>query len=82
MSGGVRPFKHVHGANLDADAVSLANIPVNRDNSAMHTEFSRGFYRPPDIVTLMFTGNLSILLEIRIYWQNNLTFVRLKSVGY
>jgi len=83
MSRGVRPIKHIHRADLDADAISFANIPVNSHSSSMQTEFFRRLYRSPDVVTLMFTRNLPIVLEIRIYWQNSLTFVRrLKRVRY
>jgi hypothetical protein len=73
MSWSIPPVKHSNGANIDANAISGADFPVDSHAGSMNPLFLRRFNRPPDIVSIVLTNYFSILLEIRIYWQRNST---------
>ena len=65
----ISPVVERNGANVDAYAVSYADIPVYSDVCSMNAQFAWGFNGTPDFVSVMFTYNLSFGLKIRVYWQ-------------
>jgi len=69
MARSIYQFEHGHRAHLDADAVSITNIPVNRYTSSVYPQLLRRLNRPPNIMTFMLFHNLAVLLKIRIYGQ-------------
>lgn len=73
VSRSIRPVKKSNGADLYADSVSSAGVPVNCNSGSMYALFRRWFNRSPDIVALMLTDYFAFLLEFRIYWQFNFT---------
>jgi hypothetical protein len=71
MAGRITPIKQCHGANVDANAVSGANVPVDSHVGPMNAQFLRWFNRSPDIVPIVLSRNCALLLEIRIYRQTD-----------
>jgi hypothetical protein len=63
-----------HGTNVYAHAVSGANVPVDSNVGSMDAQLRRRFYRSPDLVSVVFAYNLSVLLKIRVYRQKLFTF--------
>jgi hypothetical protein len=78
MAGRITPIKQCYGANLDADAVSGAYVPVNSHGGSMDAQLLGRFNRSPDIVPVVLTCDLSILLKIGIYWQTDSPTIELK----
>jgi hypothetical protein len=78
MAGRITPIKQCYGANLDADAVSSANVPVNGHGGSMDAQLLGGFNRPPDIVPAVLARDRSFLLKVRIYWQTDSPTIELK----
>ncbi len=79
------PVVKRHGANVYADAIASADIPVYRNILAMYAIFVWGFYWSPDFVTVMFAYNFSVGLKIRVYRQKlspSLVQVKLKILGF
>jgi hypothetical protein len=74
MTWGISPVEHVYRADFQTNTISSANFPINCDVSTMYAELLRWFNRPPDVVPLMLTYNLTFLLEIRIDWQSSFTY--------
>jgi hypothetical protein len=73
MPRSIPPVKNCNGANVDANAISGADFPVDSHVGSMNPLFLRRFNRTPDVVSVVLTNYLPILLEIRIYWQRNST---------
>jgi len=69
VAGRITPIEQGHGANVDADSVSSANVPVDSHGGPMNAQLLRRFNRSPDIVSIVLTLDLTVLLEIRIYRQ-------------
>jgi hypothetical protein len=63
------PIVQGYGANIDAGAVSSANVPVDSDVGPVYTQFFWRFYGSPDFVSVVFAYNVSVLLKIRVYRQ-------------
>jgi hypothetical protein len=78
MAGRITPIKQCYGANLDADAVSGAYVPVNSHGGSMDAQLLGRFNRSPDIVPVVLTCDRSFLLKIRIYWQTGSPTIGLK----
>jgi hypothetical protein len=73
VSRGIRPVKKSNGADLYADSVSSASVPVNCNSGSVYALFLRWFDRSPNVVALVLTYDFAFLLEFRIYWQFNFT---------
>ena len=69
VSGRVCPVVQGHGANVDADAVSSAQVPVYGNVGSVYSQLLRRLYWPPDFVSVVFAYNFSVLLKIRVYRQ-------------
>jgi hypothetical protein len=63
------PVKQRYGANLNANAVSCADIPVNGYSGPVDAQLLRRFDRSPYVVAVVLTSNLSRFLKIWIYGQ-------------
>jgi len=66
----ISPIEQADGTNFQAYSVSSTYIPVYSNVSAMYTQRLGRLYRPPNIVSLMLTHDLSVLLEL---WINRQT---------
>jgi hypothetical protein len=78
-----RYINHVvkrHGTNVSTDAISDADVPIHRNVVSVDAQFGWGFDGAPDVVTVMFTYNLTILLKIRINWHKKSPIRSLGSV--
>jgi len=71
MTKSICPVKNAYRANLYANAVSCANLPVNCNVCSMNAKFRGRLHWSPDVMLVMLARNFSIFLEIWIYWQNN-----------
>ena len=67
-AAGFAPVVERNGADVDAYAVSSADIPVNGNVGSVNAQFV-GFWGTPNIVSVMFAYNLSFGLKIRVYRQ-------------
>jgi hypothetical protein len=77
LAHGVRPFLPIrrlrpiiqrHGADIDTDAVSDADIPVYGDVGSVNSKFVR-FGGTPIFVSVVFAYNFSFGLKIMVYRQ-------------
>ena len=73
VSRSVCPIKEAYWTDFNANTVSGAAVPVNCNDCSMYAKFCRRLYWSPHVMTLMLTRDLSILLEICIYWQSDFT---------
>jgi hypothetical protein len=71
MARRITPIKHCHGANVNANAVSGTNVPVDSHVGPMNAQFLGRFDRSPDIVSIVLARNFALLLKIRIYRQTD-----------
>jgi hypothetical protein len=71
MAGGVSPLVEFNWANLETGTAPCADIPVNSHVGSPYAEFLRWFHRTPDGYAFLFPDFLPVLLEIRIYRQND-----------
>jgi hypothetical protein len=71
VPGGVNPVIEGDGADIDADAIAQADIPIHSDVSSMNAQLGWGFNGAPDLVSIMFAYNLAVFLKIRINRQNS-----------
>lgn len=69
MSRRFSPIIEGNGTNIDAYAISNADIPVNSYVGPMYALFRGRLYRTPDFMTVVFSSNLSLVLKIRVYRQ-------------
>ena len=63
------PVVERYGANVDAYAVSSADIPVNGNVGSVDSKLVGCFYGSPDFVSVVFSSNFSFGLKIRVYRQ-------------
>jgi len=71
MARSIHPLVQLHWTDLNACAASRADVPVNRYAGSTYTEFLRCFHGTPDGYAFHFTDFLPVLLETRIYRQND-----------
>jgi hypothetical protein len=71
MSRRICPVEHVYRADFYADSVAGADVPVNSHGAAVYAQLLRRFNRSPDVVTLMLGGDFAVLLEVRVYRQDD-----------
>jgi hypothetical protein len=64
--GGIDPFEDVYGTVLETRTVGETDIEIDRDVGASNPEFLRWIGRTPDIDTVFFALQFSVLLEVRI----------------
>jgi len=69
MARSIHQFEDGHRANLDADTITITNIPVNRHSSSVYAQLLRRLNRTPHIMAFVLINNLAVLLKIRIYGQ-------------
>jgi hypothetical protein len=69
MARRVSPIIERNRANINADAVSNADIPVHSTGCSVNTKLLGRFNWPPYFVTVMFANNLALGLKIRVNWQ-------------
>jgi hypothetical protein len=79
MPGTLSPIEQRDGTHFEADSISSTRVPINSHVGSVNTEFLRRLNRPPHVVTVVLTYNLSTLLKIRIYRQNDTTEVLLEN---
>jgi hypothetical protein len=65
-------------ANVGADAVSDADIPIYRDVGSVDSQCFRGIDWAPYFVAVMFACYLAFTLKIRVNWQKQFTKIVLK----
>jgi len=65
----ISPIIERNRANVYADAVSYAAIPVNSAGCSVNTKLLWRFNWPPYFVTVMFANNLAFGLKIRVNRQ-------------
>ena len=70
MARSLSPLVQCYRADLNTNAVTSADIPVNRHASPMNTKLLWRFNRSPDVMTIMLIHDFPVLLEIRIDRQN------------
>lgn len=71
-----RRIHHViegHGADVCADAVSHADIPIDRCKRSVNTQHLRRLDGTPHFMAVVFTDYLVFTLKIRIYRQKQFT---------
>jgi hypothetical protein len=73
MSGSFSPVKKRDRADFQTHTVSSADIPIDSDVGSVYAQLLRRFNGSPHVVPLVLADDLSIFLEIRIYWQSNFT---------
>ena len=71
MAQRITPIKQGYRANVDADAVPRANVPVDSHGGSMNAQLLGRFNRSPDIVPFVLARNCTLLLKIRIYRQTD-----------
>jgi hypothetical protein len=69
MSRRVGPIKNTYGTDFYADTISGADVPINSHIRPMDAKFIWGLNWSPNLMTLMFPGNLPFLLKVWVYWQ-------------
>jgi hypothetical protein len=67
MTLSIQPIEYCHRTDIQAYAIGNANVKVYGDYTAMYTQDFGRLDWPPDIMTFMFTNNLSTAFEIHIY---------------
>ena len=69
MSWRICPVIQRDGANVDANAVADADVPIDSNVGPVNAQLLRRFYGSPDFVSVVFAYNLSFGLKIRVYRQ-------------
>ena len=72
MSGRFAPIIERYRADVNADTVAHADIPVHGDVGSMYSLLRGELHWSPDFMPIMFAYNLSILLKIRVNRQKQL----------
>jgi hypothetical protein len=89
MPRGVYQVVQRNGTNVHAHTVSGAHVPVDSNVGSVDAQLRRRLYGSPDLVSVVFAYNLSVLLKIRVYRQKLFTFfnslrqpnIRLSALG-
>jgi len=74
MSWRICPVIQRDGANVDANAVADADVPIDSNVGPVNAQLLRRFYGSPDFVSVVFACNLSFVFKIRVYGQKCLTY--------
>jgi hypothetical protein len=69
VSRRISPFIKRNRADIDAYAISDADIPIHRRGCSMNPKLLRRLDGPPDFVAVMFAYDLAFSLKIRVNWQ-------------
>jgi hypothetical protein len=65
----VSPVIERYGADVEADAVADADIPIHSGRGSVDAQLGRWLHRSPDFVAIVFTYDLAVLLKIRVDWH-------------